>query len=49
MKKDIRATELMDALGNIDDELLAEVGELRQEYLTEKEKKPQKRTRAVIT
>ncbi|MGN0427560.1 MAG: hypothetical protein ACI4F0_07140 [Agathobacter sp.] len=47
MKKDIRATELIDALGNIDDELLAEVGELRQEYLTEK--KPQKRTRAVIT
>lgn len=49
MKKDIRATELIDALGNIDDELLAEVGELRQEYLTEKEKKPQKRTRAAIT
>ena len=41
MKKDIRATELMDALGNIDDELLAEVVDLRQEYLTEKEKKPQ--------
>lgn len=49
MKKDIRATELIDALGNIDDELLAEVGDLRQEYLTEKEKKPQKRTRAAIT
>lgn len=49
MKKDIRATELIDVLGNIDDELLAEVGDLRQEYLTEKEKKPQKRTRAAIT
>lgn len=49
MKKDIRVTELIDALGNIDDELLAEVGNLRQEYLTENEKKPQKRRRAAIT
>ena len=49
MKKDIRVTELMDALGNIDDELLAEVGALRQEYLKEIETKPKKRKRAAIT